>query len=67
MSQATNTLPLIQIYRRSVYGSTYSYIKDPDIASHMQGLTQNKTLSPKDIKHLQALGFSFEEVLAPND
>ena len=55
----------IEIYRKSVYGNTLTYVKDKEIAQAIRILTNSKTLSGNDIGALEMLGFTFKEVLAP--
>lgn len=53
----------IKFYRDRVYGVIKNYIKDPELASAITALTGRKTLTEQDMKALETLGFTFEEVL----
>lgn len=55
----------IEIYKKSNYGLECFYIKDPDIASCINMLTGQKTLTTKTMKALKDLGFELVEVIAP--
>lgn len=55
----------IQFYTRSVYGNDNMYIADQAQAQLIGALTNTKTLLPYHKKALEALGFTFEEVIAP--
>lgn len=55
----------IEYYVKSVYGTDTLYVMDADIARHLSILTGMKTLTTRHMEALKALGFSFEEVIAP--
>ncbi len=55
----------IKYYTRSVYGNDNIYIADSEQAQLVFALTGTKTLLPHQKSALEALGFTFEEVLAP--
>lgn len=53
----------IQYYIKNVYGNTNRYIKDPVLADAIRVLTGQKTVSEAQMKALETLGHSFEQVL----
>lgn len=53
----------IDYYVKNVYGNEMMYIKDDAIWHSVSTLTQRKTLLNSDKKALEALGFSFTQVL----
>jgi hypothetical protein len=53
----------IKFYRDRVYGVIKNYVKDPEVANAITMLTSRKTLTEQDMKALELLGFTFEEVL----
>lgn len=55
----------IEFFRKNVYGNQYMYVADKTTASHIAVLTDALTLLPSAKKALEALGFTFVEVLAP--
>ena len=54
---------VIKFYRDRVYGVVKFYVKQPEVAQSISALTGRKTLTEADMKALEALGFTFEEVL----
>jgi hypothetical protein len=46
-----------------VYGKVLFYVKDPQIAKLIQGLTGKKTIDQGDMDGLKAMGMVFEEVI----
>ena len=55
----------IQYYAKTVYGNKNLYILNPDQANAIQTLTRKKTIDNHDIKALQALGHTTEQVPEP--
>lgn len=55
----------IEIYRKNVYGNENIYIKDQKIAVAVGELTGKVTIDARDMKCLEFLGFTFQEVLPP--
>lgn len=55
----------IRYYLDRVYGVTKRY--PLDYPEELFGLTNRKTLSDSDLKHLAKLGFTFEQVMPPED
>lgn len=55
----------IRFYRWNNYGNEQFYALDMKDA--ISGLTGRKTLIDRDFKCLKELGFTFEEVLKPNN
>lgn len=60
----TNTMEL-EFYRKQVYGNELMYLADKAEAKEMSTLTGRTTINASDMRSLQALGFTFKEVLAP--
>lgn len=61
----TNT-KTIKYYVKNNYGVTLNYLSnsnDQAVNNAIQGLTSQKTVSGKNMRHLQDLGFNFEQVL----
>ena len=56
---------IIKFYRKNVYGNDRIYILDEAIASILRMLTGRKSYDVQDIKLLQKLGLTTEEVIAP--
>jgi hypothetical protein len=57
----------IEIYNKNVYGVEKTYIKDQTMAVAIQTLTGKITIDARDMKVLEYLGFTFQEVLAPKE
>lgn len=53
----------IRFYRDRVYGVVKFYVKDAEVAQAITLLTGRKTITEQDMKALETLGFTFEEVL----
>jgi hypothetical protein len=58
-------MKIIEIYRKNVYGTEKIYIKDQTMAVSIQTLTGKVTIDARDMKVLEYLGFTFNEVLPP--
>lgn len=54
---------VIKFYQDRVYGVIKNYVKEPELAQAITTLTGRKTLTDQDMKALEALGFTFEQVL----
>lgn len=54
---------IIKFYRDRVYGVVKFYVKEAEVAEAVTLLTGRKTITEQDMKALEALGFTFEEVL----
>lgn len=55
----------IQVYSRSVYGRSLVYVANPEQAQSIRTLTGSKTLEERHLSALEALGFTFEQVIDP--
>jgi hypothetical protein len=55
----------INFYVKSVYGTDMMYVADQKQAQLIKGLTGQKTLTNQVMTSLQALGFTFEQVMQP--
>lgn len=55
----------IEYYVKQVYGVEHFYILNYEIAVSVYGLTGRKTLTRSDMRHLTAMGFTFELVHKP--
>ncbi len=56
----------IQIYIKSVYGVSRTYVADASQASALQQVTGSRTLETRHIAGLIALGLTFEQVPDPS-
>jgi len=54
---------VIKFYQDRVYGVIKNYVKEPELAQAITTLTGRKTLTDQDMKALESLGFTFEQVL----
>jgi hypothetical protein len=57
----------IKYYIKHVYGNQNMYIADKTQAQAIQNLTNQKTLTTSTMRALEVLGFTFEQVLTPNN
>lgn len=55
----------IEYYIKDVWGNKRSYIADKETAENISLLTGQKTLDARHFQALEALGFTFKQVLAP--
>ncbi len=53
----------IKFYQDRVYGVIKNYVKEPEVAKAITALTGRKTITEEDMKALETLGFTFEQVL----
>ena len=56
----------IQFYKKTHYGITHHYVKDPKIAQTIKEITNKETLTIPIINGLKTLGLQFGETLTPN-
>lgn len=56
---------IIEVFIKNSWGSDYTYICDPDLASAIQALTGRKTLTDYDMTALRKLGHDFILVKDP--
>ena len=56
---------IIEVFIKNSWGSDYTYICDPDLASAIQTLTSRKTLTDYDLQALRKLGHDFILVKDP--
>ena len=54
---------IIQYYIKSVFGKDNIYIKDEEQSKIISTLTNKKTVDKNDIKALEQLGFTLEQVI----
>ncbi len=53
----------VKIYTKNVYGVTKIYMVESEQTNTIQALIGKKTIDKQDIKLLQNLGISFEQVI----
>lgn len=58
---------IIKYYTKHVYGKPMHYVLDTEKARALVSLTGHKTLLQSDMKALEVLGFTLEEVLLPKE
>jgi hypothetical protein len=58
-----DTIGIIEVFERNVYGNQCLYIRDPELARAIAILTGRKTISGSNMEALSLLGYEFKKVL----